>query len=257
VPASIDYIRVDTTFTDSTGYNQNETISANVLLGRTPTSGSSESMVVHLALDEDSGQTAEDSSGNGLSGQLHFSSNNPWCDGVDGSGLKFNGNSDVVTVLDHASLDLTDQGTVAAWIYIQNFRDFAGIIHKGDRADFSDEAYTLQFWTSNRLMFSVVNNSTSVMAIDTVSPPLREWIHVLGKWDSTGVYLYVNGVQRAWVHTAIVARNSSGGLNIGAQLYEDPHDSYGIIPFFGRIDDVRIYSYALSEAAIVNLATAP
>jgi hypothetical protein len=106
-------------------------------------------------------------------------------------------------------------------------------------------------------MFSVVNNSTSVMVVDTAARPLRQWHHVLGKWDSSGVYLYVNGVRRAWNSTAIVARNSSGGLNIGAQLYDYRHGSYGIIPFYGRIDDVRIYSYALSETAIVQLATAP
>jgi hypothetical protein len=188
---------------------------------------------------------------------LHFSSPNPWCAGIDGTALNFNGSTDAVTILDHASLDLTNQGTVAAWIYIEGYRDFAGIIHKGDRPDFSDEAYTLQFWTSNRLMFSVVNNSTSVMVIDTAARPLRQWHHVLGKWDSSGVYLYVNGVRRAWNSTAIVARNSSGGLNIGAQLYDYHHGSYGIIPFYGRIDDVRIYSYALSETAIVQLATAP
>jgi hypothetical protein len=39
-PSSIDYIKVDTTFTDSTGHNLNETVSANVLMPRDSVSGS-------------------------------------------------------------------------------------------------------------------------------------------------------------------------------------------------------------------------
>jgi prepilin-type N-terminal cleavage/methylation domain-containing protein len=85
VPASIDYIRVDTTFTDSTGYNQNEAISANVMLARTSASSSLISPLVHLELDEGAGLVAGDSSGSGLSGQMHFSSPNPWCEGIDGN----------------------------------------------------------------------------------------------------------------------------------------------------------------------------
>jgi type II secretory pathway pseudopilin PulG len=256
-PSSVDYIQVDTAFTDSTGHNQNETVSINVMLARTSASRGSGSSQLHLELDEMTGLTAADSSGNGLTGQLHFSSSNPWSAGINGNALNFNGASDVVTLLDHVILDLTDQGTVAAWIYIEAYRTFAGIIHKGDRSDFSDEAYTLQFWTSNYMMFSVSNDSTSVMVIDTVAPSLRQWHHVLGKWDSSGVYLYVDGVRRAWDPTVIVARNSSGGLNIGAQLYGDPHSYYGIIPFCGKIDDVQIYSYALSESQIQQLAQVP
>jgi type II secretory pathway pseudopilin PulG len=256
-PASVDYIQVDTAFTDSTGHNQDETVSINVMLARTSASSGSGSLELHFELDETAGLTAADSSVNGLTGQLHFSSSNPWTEGVVGNALDFNGSTDVVTLLDHASLDLTDQGTVAAWIYVEAFTSFAGIIHKGDMADFSDEAYTLQFWTSNRLMFSVVNNSTSIMVIDTTAPSLLQWHHVLGKWDSSGVYLYVDGVCHASNPTAIVARNSSGGLNIGAQLYDDPHSSYGILPFNGLIDDVRIYSYALSESQIQQLAQVP
>jgi prepilin-type N-terminal cleavage/methylation domain-containing protein len=257
VPASIDYIQVDTVFTDSTGYNQSETVSANVLLARTSASSSSTRLQLHLGLDEATGLIAGDSSGNGLSGQLHFASGNPWCAGVTGNALDFNGTTDAVTFLNHPVLELTDQGTVAAWIYIRTYRDFAGIIHKGDLPDFSDEAYTLQFWTNNCMMFAVNSDYSTVMVVDSVPLSIRSWHHVLGKWDSSGLYLYVDGVLHGGDPTAIVARHSNGGLNIGAQLYGSPHSYYGIIPFCGMIDDVRIYNYALNAAEIQQLATPP
>ena len=68
----------------------------------------------YWSFDEGSGVAAQDSSGNGNHGAIKGAVS--WTEGKSGSALSFNGGSDRVLVPDAASLDITDQITIAAWI---------------------------------------------------------------------------------------------------------------------------------------------
>jgi len=69
------------------------------------------------------------------------------------------------------------------------------IVHKGDATDFSDEAYSLQFWTGNTIALLVNAGSGSYQLIQSTSRSGRpnQWYHVVGTWDSSGMQIYING----------------------------------------------------------------
>jgi type II secretory pathway pseudopilin PulG len=255
-PASIDYVQVDTVFTDSTGYNQNETVSINVMLARTQ----NKEPAAYYRLDETSGMTASDSSGNNLTGTLLNMNGDAteWVSAAFNNGLYVNrsGSNDVVRVLDNNLLDLGNQGTVAAWIFMANATaDNEGIIHKGNLSDNSDEAYYLYARRINSTTYRlgmILRNASTSRTLNSATPTLglNTWRHVAGVWNATNVYLYVDGSLVASAASTVVPRNSSGPLNIGAKLS-------GTQYFCGKLDDVRIYSRALSTAEVLELVTGP
>ncbi|MBT7994654.1 MAG: LamG domain-containing protein, partial [Bacteroidetes bacterium] len=106
--------------------------------------------------------------------------------------IKFiNAKNNGIRISQNSSLNLSSQGTIEAWIYLSSYKDFAGIIHKGDKKDFSDEAYTLQLWNNNKLYFAISNNSNSYQIQSTSSLQLSKWYHVSASWNSSGMQLYL------------------------------------------------------------------
>lgn len=200
-------------------------------------------------LDEGSGTTV--SGGTGQIGTLiNMDPATCWVPGKTGTALKFEGNNTYVTMPDTTAVEITTAGTVAAWININSFRDtFAGIVHKGTRTDFRDEAYSLQFWTGNRIYWGITTASGSHPSVLSPSaPPTGEWVHVLGTWDSSAMKLYVNGALVA-SGAGVESIRSPGAFNIGAQLNGSPYYC-----FDGLIDDVRVYNRALTAAEVAAIA---
>ncbi len=171
-----------------------------------------------------------------------------WTNGKVGSALHFDGVDSRVSVPDSPALDLTTAGTVGAWVYMDSITPFGGIIHKGDRTDFSDEAYTLQFWTGNTIILGLNNGQHMVQTTTAFSP--NTWYHVVGTWDSTGMSVYVNGTLNNSTASTGVAVNSSGSLNIGAQTSTYYNGTYHNFPFQGVIDEATIYNRALTSDEI-------
>ena len=163
----------------------------------------------------------------------------------------------------NTSLDLTTEGTLAAWIYISTFKDYAGIIHKGDKKDFTDEAYSLKFCKdgfdcpadgSKRIRFAIIDLGKIELDSVTVFDP-GKWYHVAATWNASLLKLYVNGVSdNTAANTIGAARSTDGGLNIGSQLNEDFDATVKNFPFHGKIDDVLIFNRALSDVEIAALA---
>jgi type II secretory pathway pseudopilin PulG len=174
-----------------------------------------------------------------------------WTNGKVGDALHFDGVDSRVSVSDSSTLDLTTAGTVGAWIHMDSITPFGGIVHKGDRTDFSDEAYTLQFWTGNTVILGITDNSNNLHMVqtNTVFVP-NTWYYVAGTWDSTGMRIYVNGTLDRSVTDTGVARNSAGSLNIGAQTSTYYDGTYHNFPFQGIIDEASISNRALSSDEI-------
>ncbi|RMH69902.1 MAG: T9SS C-terminal target domain-containing protein, partial [Gemmatimonadetes bacterium] len=168
-----------------------------------------------------------------------------YIDPQPGTALDFDGIDDVVTVADNNVLDLSSSGTLEAWIYPTVTNNYGGIIHKGDQPDFSDEAYTLQLWNDDRVAFAIVNSGgTSQTLFSTSTLTANQWYHVAATWDASGMSIYLNGTLDASNSTAITARNSAGGLNIGAQLNDASY------PFSGQIEEVRLFNTARTQSEI-------
>lgn len=176
----------------------------------------------------------------------------------------FDGADDYLYVPDNNLLDLSTAGTLAAWININSYKVRAGIIHKGNNISFSDEAYSLQFgWGGDEQKIVFALNSAHALISIAKLDETNRWYHVAATWDSNGMKLYIDGqLNSSNPVAAISVKNSTGNLNIGAQLsagqhYTDaapPFTDRGNLPFDGKIDDVLIFNRALSDAEIAALA---
>ncbi|GEM_PF-4352273 len=209
---------------------------------------------------------ANDQSGNNLNGTPITPILTDDRFGCSNRAYLFNGTGDYIHVPDApvSPLDLTTEGTLSAWIYINTFKDYAGIIHKGDKKDFTDEAYSLKFCKngaadcpvtdgSKRMKFTIVNVGKTETDSLTVFAPVK-WYHVAATWDASLLKLYVNGVLDNTAVNTIGAAGTNGGLNIGSQLNEDFDATVKNFPFDGMIDDVLIFNRALSDVEIAALA---
>jgi hypothetical protein len=203
----------------------------------------------YWGLDEGSGATV--SGGEGQTGRLiNMDPTTSWAEGYSGTALRFNGVNSYVTMPDTSAVEITTAGTVAAWININSFKNtFAGVVHKGTRTDFNDEAYSLQFWSGNKIYWGITTASGAHPNVQSpAAPPTGTWVHVLGTWDSSAMKLYVNGALVA-SGPGVESIRSPGAFNIGAQLDGSPY--YG---FDGLIDDVRVYNRALTPDEVTTVA---
>jgi len=228
-------------------------ISNGVMTAEGAYSGSNRSSVISgllagLPLDEGSGDTI----GSGYyQGAINGAE---WVEGISGSALRFGddigGLSSYATIPDSDNLDLTTQGTLSAWINMESLERFGGIIHKGQKRDFSDESYTLQFY-NNKLTLAL-NNGEGFLDSD-YSFEMDEWYHVAGSWSEEGMSLYVNGELVDSTSDTAVADVTDGDVQVGAQLKESYNSTYKNFGFDGRIDEVGIYDRALTKDEIDQL----
>lgn len=190
--------------------------------------------------NENSGSTAFDSIGSN-----HGTVNNAsWTSGLNGSCLSFDGDHDYVTIADDDSLDFSESGTIEAWVNINSHEPFAGIVHKGEKSDFSDEAYTLQFWNDlGAVKFAIFNDAGEMEEIDSsIQLDLNEWYHIAATWNTSSLSLYINGeLDSSKSNTIGMVKNTDGNVQIGAQLTEDYNENYGVFGFNGLIDSVKLH----------------
>lgn len=205
--------------------------------------------VLLMHMNESSGNLIDSSpnSNNGNNSGADYS-----IDAKLNNGLRFNSaENDYVTISDNSTLDLTDSGTLMAWIRpesIAGISNWNGIIHKGDQTDFSDEAYFLQFNGWRNLIGGGHNGTSNVYITGSTTFNADQWYHTAITWDGSGLVLYVNGNIDASSSAVLVNRNSSGNLQIGSQ-FTSGSDYF----FDGIIDEVALYNRALSSGEIQSI----
>jgi chitodextrinase len=207
--------------------------------------------VAAYAFSEGAGTTTADASGNGITGTINGAT---WTTGGRyGDALFFNGASSYVNLGNPAPLQLTGSMTVEAWVIATGTpADDGQIVAKSN-------GFGWQFKTSpdtgvRTFAVGVSPNSTSlVQRYSKTVLSLNTWYHVAGVYNAAAQTLdiYVNGVLDDGVLSGTVPGaqfNSSLSALIGRR-------SDGFY-FAGTIDEVRIYSQALSAAAIqTDMAT--
>ena len=175
------------------------------------------------------------------------------------NGLLFDGDPatlDYVIVPDSDALTLRNNGTVEVMVRVDSIHSFAGIIHKGEKRDFSDEAWGLQLWnyegSNARLLLMITGDNGSWIGVyGTFDLQPGQWYHIVGTWDSTKLRLYVNGVlDSETANTTDGVRDTDGSLIIGAQLSEMYDGGYGNIGWDGVIDRVIIRNDTLTDEQV-------
>jgi hypothetical protein len=195
--------------------------------------------------DETAGDTAADSSGNGNNGKLtNLAAPGCWVAGKIGNALQFSGTS-YVNCGNGNALNFSDEVTVTAWVKPDVRADYHVIACKGPYTYFlslNGGHVALLIGKADRSNWNVVVMGTTLLEAD-------KWYHVAGTFKSGVGTVYVNGVPDGTVTGAA----EKMGADIGLQLSVGSADSYAATYYFtGAIDDLRIYSRALSGKEISN-----
>jgi len=224
------------TYTPTSGYLGEDSFTYTIDDGQTH-SVSSAGLVGHYRLDETSGATAADASGNGNNGSVLGGA--AWTSGKLAGGLNLDGSNDSVQL---PALNLNSNTvTLAAWVNRDSQKDWAGILFS--RAGNTTAGLNLS--TNNQLGYHWNDQEWSFDSGLVV--PENEWAHVALVVEPHQATLYVNG-QSATNTTNHAIEQFNGVTYLG----RDPGQSARY--FDGQIDDARIYNRALDAGEIATLA---
>ena len=215
------------------------------LLAQTP------GLVAAYSLNQGSGTTTVDSSGNGLTGTISGATWTP--SGKYGSALSFNGTNAYVNLLNPTALRLTGSMTLSAWVFpTANPGDDGQIIAKSNSSS-GWQLKTTPDTGARTFGIAVSSGNTHVQRYSNTVIALNTWYHVAGVYNATSrtLDIYVNGVLANGVLVGTVPAsqsNSTVNVNIGRRT--------GGYNFIGTIDEVRAYNTALTQAQIqADMAT--
>ncbi|MBM4027834.1 MAG: tetratricopeptide repeat protein, partial [Planctomycetes bacterium] len=212
----------------------------------TPWSFSTGDLVAWWRFDETAGHSATDSSGRGHHGSLI---GNPQRQpGRIGGALAFDGRDDYVSIKDTPDFDITREITVACWIKTANFNvPWQAIIAKGNQAwriIRSIRSRSAQFaCTGIDVPNTIWGNVDGKIVVDD-----GRWHHLAGVYDGARLCLYVDG-------TLDVSTEATGAVNVNDDyvlIGANAGDAWRYCR--GLIDEVRVYSYALSEEEVRELS---
>ncbi|MBN2138299.1 MAG: hypothetical protein JW720_10875 [Sedimentisphaerales bacterium] len=202
-------------------------------------------MVGHWKLDETSGTTAGDSSGDGNDGILMNMDDAGWVGGKFGNALDFDDVNDYLYMEDF-SLP-RESFTVVLW-----FKPVKDLSSSNSRRD-------LMYWHNGgepHLSFNRAGDGKIGLYVDvddveyddvttaTTSWSAAVWYHIVVTFDGSDFNVYLNGaleniVNHPGIHVAAT------GLSVGS---DEGSKAFGC-----TIDDIRFYNYALSSAAVQAL----
>jgi hypothetical protein len=198
-------------------------------------------LVAHWPLDEGSGTTAIDLSGNGHDGTIGGTAN--WVAGQTGLALDFDGSSTYI--------DMDDQVVVGTWSLAMwlkprdipyTVQDFYAVMHTDAWAA---GAMHLHLRNATSLLNADFNTGPDVTSTTVLQE--NEWYHaVVTVTDEGGgaSQLYLNGVLEA-EGTGGSGGDFLGPLNFGS--WNNAGRNY-----HGLMDDIRIYDHVLSEIEIMG-----
>jgi hypothetical protein len=212
----------------------------------------------HWRLDETSGTTAADATGNGFNG-TYFGSVSRGAPGVAGSGaVTFNGTNALVASA--TSIPAQPTFSVEAWFRTTTQRGGKlvgfGNSQSGTSSNYDRHVYMTD---AGRLVFGVFAGSYpgSVQSIQsTGSYNDGNWHHVVGTLGRGGMTLFVDGAAVGTNPTALASFYNGywrvGGDNLNGWPAR-PTSSY----FNGVIDEVAVYDYALTAGQAADRFALP
>jgi prepilin-type N-terminal cleavage/methylation domain-containing protein len=197
-------------------------------------------------LDEGSGTTTTDIIGtnSGTLVNFNFNSVSGWRSGsscVSGGCLQFDGTDDVVSVGAGDNFDLTSAFSLGAWVKPNTIAAGARtILYRGTAATVGGYAINQEGGSFRGYFYDTAWKSTGLStAINTDT-----WYYVLVSYDKSLLKLYIDGkLDKQTSFTTSVNVPSGAYTEIGAV-------SPTVQRFSGLIDEVRIYSAALTASAI-------
>ena len=224
--------------------------------------------IAHYKFDECSGATIHDESGNLNNGTITIGAigsqtalgtctdsdtTHAWYNGSVGkynSGLSFDGIDDYVSRADQGASDLLRLNnstglTISLWMNPTGiYGTFNGLVTKGG----SNSGYILRFVNDGLINTRVGNGSTWEDMNLSMSFTPNTWSHLAYVFNGNAYSYYVDGKY-------VSGGNSSLGFVDGylAPLYIGSDEGAANRYFSGKLDDVKIFNYALTSSQIKEL----
>lgn len=193
-------------------------------------------LVGYWSFDEGAGTVATDFSGQGKHGALDADAT--WATGKRGTAITLDG------TLDNVDIPTIDAGTVNSASLWVDFRDSGDAVLLGRGGNSGNGLGYFFYVDQTDVYYSPVAGTFAQVAHGGLSP--GQWNHLAVVRNGTSVTFYKNGVQLGSPQT--LANNSAldGVVSIG---------SYGdtTLALDGRLDEVRIYTRALSASEVAVL----
>lgn len=178
--------------------------------------------------------------------------------GLSDQAFSLDGIDDYVSVADVPELNPTEAITVSVWVNRTAIVGFADpIVKKAGMVGGSQlRGYALEFSSSNPsdVIFWVYIDGLGWSRNEQAHIPFGEWTHIAGVYDGSNIRLYVNGVL---IGTPGLVSGTIGQSTNELNIGRDPANPNRL--FRGLIDEVTIYSRALTQAeiqAVVNAGSA-
>jgi hypothetical protein len=191
-------------------------------------------------LDEGSGTIAYDSSSYFNDGTLR---NGPqWVAGRIGGALDLDGTNDYVDCGNSEVFDITEQITLSVWVKPEAAGNNAHQHYLGK----GNNAYCIKHNSWNNLEVVIYIGGWKVATLSMDDSYNGIWHHFAGTYDGSQIKLYIDGVLQATTDQTGAINTNTNNVQIGTR-------DGGQWFYNGVIDDVRLYSRALSETEIKKL----
>ena len=200
--------------------------------------------------EEGSGDTANDSSGNNHHGTLLGTPQ--WGAGAKGGAVVFH--PDGCYGIDCGVFDPTDgtgQFSLALWAFWDGTGTFQHFLSKSNGWGADTMMFQVELWgahTSADYTDRVGISHQPAGSVPFFIMPKNEWVHLTVTFDGTNVIFYLNGVDEEGPKPFSIGPNVDAQVEIG---YTSTLPSGIYRTFEGRLDEVRLYSHALSDVEVL------
>ncbi|MFA4826651.1 MAG: LamG-like jellyroll fold domain-containing protein [Candidatus Shapirobacteria bacterium] len=200
-------------------------------------------LLAHYKFDEGYSTNAHDSTSNAYTGTI---ATPVWSsDGIYNKALGFDG-TNTNLVLPAALGTIANFGgtdgvvTFSMWLYVDTDNTDVFIVH-----NLGGAWYYLGLNASRVFQGMVYNCTTSAnyWPTSTTPIPLNTWTHVVSEFSGDGYKFYINGKLDKSVSDSNLCFNNPGTPHFGL-------DNVGWSNFKGKIDDLKVYNYALTADEI-------
>lgn len=207
--------------------------------------------VLELKLDENTGTTATDTSGNGNNATLY--NDTAWTPGAHGQGLKFDGVGDYAQTGDASAIDIsgTSPVTMSAWVNLSQLPSSSNnvcpvmITETGNNSGVFDKGFRIK--DDGAVSFYVYDGAAE-LTTSSAQITTNSWYYITGVFTGANdTSIYINGKLSGTGATAASTYNFTTPQlvtafnNSGAVCNED---------YNGAVDQVRVYDYARTPAQI-------